>query len=92
MTDDDNKDVWKETTWEGHRRAQLRDALKRTVRERLERLDDLVELSRHFRRMRQEGKFRTPAATKPDKAVTGVGEPKPAYGPGKEDSDDENGH
>ena len=60
MTGDNSNDAWQETTWQGKRRRLLRDALQRTVRERLERLEALAELNRHFRRMRREGRFDTP--------------------------------
>ena len=36
---------WSSVTWEGARRAQLRAALALTVRERLEAMDALGELS-----------------------------------------------
>lgn len=48
---------WSLTTWEGNRRAQLRHALTLTVRERLQVLDGMSELSERFRRMREAGKF-----------------------------------
>lgn len=48
---------WSLTTWEGSRRVQLRHALTLTVRERLQVLDGMSELSEHFRRMREAGKF-----------------------------------
>lgn len=39
---------WEAATWEGSRRAQLRFALALTVRERLEALEALAELSRRL--------------------------------------------
>ncbi|OGA64939.1 MAG: hypothetical protein A3G81_19795 [Betaproteobacteria bacterium RIFCSPLOWO2_12_FULL_65_14] len=41
------------TTWEGARRAQLRHALRLTLRERLQVLDDMNEVAEHFRHMRE---------------------------------------
>lgn len=41
-------DAWDAATWEGARRAQLRRALQRTVRERLEVLEELTETSRRL--------------------------------------------
>lgn len=38
-------DGWEAATWEGARRAQLRRALERTVRERLEALESLADTS-----------------------------------------------
>ena len=59
MTERYVKDGWQEATWEGNRRRQLRDALQRTVRERLQRLEELAEVNLHFRYMRQQGRFRS---------------------------------
>ena len=51
---------WETATWEGSRRAQLRAALALTVRERLQALEELVELSRRLAEMpRTEGKIST---------------------------------
>lgn len=41
-------DSWDAATWEGARRAQLRRALKQTVRERLAALEALAETSRRL--------------------------------------------
>lgn len=41
-------DPWDAATWEGARRARLRRALQRTVRERLEVLESLTETSRRL--------------------------------------------
>jgi len=54
-------DPWEATTWEGSRREQLRRALRLTLRERLEALEELSELARHFEWMRKTGKFSKPA-------------------------------
>jgi hypothetical protein len=50
---------WSLTTWEGSRRAQLRRALTLTLGERLQALDDMTEITEHFRWMRETGKFST---------------------------------
>ena len=42
---------WENATWDGSRRAQLRAALKLSVRERLETLDELAELSERLASM-----------------------------------------
>lgn len=42
---------WQQGTWEGARRAQLRRALARTVRERLEVMVQLTETSRELARI-----------------------------------------
>lgn len=48
-----NDDVidWSLTTFDGVRRAQLRAALKLSVRERLQRLDELCRLAEALRTM-----------------------------------------
>ena len=51
--------VWRLATWEGSRREQLRRALRLTLRERLQLLDDMGDLVRHFAWMRRTGKFRS---------------------------------
>lgn len=47
----DTDTTWETATWEGSRRAQLRAALALTVRERLEALEELAELSRRLAEM-----------------------------------------
>ena len=44
--------LWKETTWEGNRRAQLRRALELTLRERLQAVEDMAEVAKRFQEMR----------------------------------------
>ena len=47
---------WETATWEGSRRAQLRSALALTVRERLQALENLVELAQRLADMpRKQG-------------------------------------
>ena len=57
MTDQPDEFDWETGTWEGNRKAQLRAALRLTVRQRLESLASLAEISRHFARMRGAGGF-----------------------------------
>jgi hypothetical protein len=45
-------ELWAETTWEGNRRAQLRQALTLTLRERLQAVEDMGELAERFAQMR----------------------------------------
>ena len=56
MTDRIPEDAWEQTTWEGNRRAQLRDALSLTLRERLQAVEDMAEVAERFRQMRARGK------------------------------------
>ncbi len=46
------EDTWSQTTWEGNRRAQLRHALSLTLRERLQAVEDMAEVSERLREMR----------------------------------------
>lgn len=57
MSDRPRDKDWDAASWEGSRRAQLRDSLRLTVRERLEALETLAETSRHFEQMRKTGQF-----------------------------------
>jgi len=45
-------ELWAETTWEGNRRAQLRRALELTLRERLQAVEDMMEVAQRFQEMR----------------------------------------
>ena len=51
---------WEETTWEGSRKAQLRQWQTLSLRERLQALADMNELARHFKKIRQQGKLGKP--------------------------------
>jgi hypothetical protein len=56
MIRDDTVEIrWEDTTWEGSRRAMLRRSLRLTVRERLEALEDMCEVSRHIEHLRASG-------------------------------------
>ncbi|HEY6241137.1 MAG TPA: hypothetical protein VIW78_09885 [Burkholderiales bacterium] len=47
--------AWENATWEGSRRAQIRAALALTVRERLQALEELVELAGRLAAMPRSG-------------------------------------
>jgi hypothetical protein len=70
---------WSVTTWEGSRRAQLRHALKLTLRERLEAAEGLAEVLRRFEEMRAGGGFRSASEETPQ-AAQSAREPSPPYG------------
>jgi hypothetical protein len=56
----ERQDIWEVTTWDGSRKEQLRRALQLTLRERLQALDEMGDLARHFEWMRENGRFRSP--------------------------------
>lgn len=59
----DRKDAaidWSLTTWEGNRRAQLRQWRKLSLRERLEALEAMNETAAALAAARQEGRLRAP--------------------------------
>lgn len=49
---------WSLTTWEGVRREQLRRALRLTLRERLQGVEDMADLARYFQALRNDGRFK----------------------------------
>ncbi len=51
---------WSLTTWEGSRRAQLRQALRLTLRERLQAAEGMAEVAERFRELRESGKLIAP--------------------------------
>lgn len=56
MTERDEREIdWTLTTWEGSRREQLRRARDLTLRERLQAIEDMAELSERLQQMRQQG-------------------------------------
>ncbi len=71
MTNQDPEIDWSLTTWNGSRRAQLRQWQKLSLRERLQALEEMGEISRHFARLRAEGKFRDLSKI-PDDDRTGI--------------------
>ncbi len=48
---------WSLTTWEGSRRAQLRRWCALTLRERLQAVEEMADVARHFAQMRAQGRF-----------------------------------
>ncbi len=71
MSDNDRPIDWSKTTFDGSRREQLRQAQRMTVRQRLEALDQLTELSERLRAMPRQ-------AAEPS-ATAGVHEPPAGY-------------
>lgn len=68
MADDGTANIdWSVTTWEGSRRAQLRNWRTLTLRERLEALDRMAELAEAFAKARAEGRLRAPSGD-PDRS------------------------
>ena len=53
MNNDDSNIDWSKTTWEGSRREQLRRWRKLTLRERLQAVEDMTDISQHFEQMRE---------------------------------------
>ena len=51
MSDNECSIDWSKTTFDGSRREQLRQAQRMTVRQRLEALDQLTELSERLQAM-----------------------------------------
>lgn len=59
VTNNPNAEIdWTVTTWEGSRRAQLRNWCELTLRERLQALEEMTDISRHFAEMRAKGRFK----------------------------------
>lgn len=72
MSDNEHPIDWSKTTFDGSRREQLRQAQHMTVRQRLEALDQLTELSERLQTMPRQ-------AAVPGGAVAGVHEPRAVY-------------
>lgn len=49
------EELWRETTWEGNRRAQLRRALSLTLRERLQAVEDMAAVAERLGELRSRG-------------------------------------
>lgn len=71
MSDDRRPIDWSKTTFDGSRREQLRQAQRMTVRQRLEALDELAELSERLQAV--------PRGVAASGDSTGVQEPRPRY-------------
>ena len=62
----DRKDAcvdWSLTTWEGNRRAQLRQWQKLSLRERLQALEAMNETAAALAAARHEGRLRAPQSS-----------------------------
>jgi hypothetical protein len=68
MSESQDEIGWSVTTWEGSRRAQLRHALKLTLRERLEAAEGLADVLRRFGEMRARGELKSASADMPQAA------------------------
>ena len=55
---------WSLTTWEGSRREQLRRWAALPLEQMIQAIEDMEELSEHFRQMRESGQL---SASGPDK-------------------------
>lgn len=49
---------WESCRWEGNRRSQIQYALNMNVAQRMEALEGLADVCRHFQWMRENGKFK----------------------------------
>lgn len=79
MSDAERDIDWTLTTWEGARRAQLRWALKLSLRERLEAAEGLADVTRRFEEMRARGEFVSACDAVNSQAAPGAREPSPPY-------------
>lgn len=80
MSEADREIDWSLTTWEGSRRAQLRHALKLTLRQRLEAAEGLADVARRFEEMRAKGEFSSGSdGAARRQAAPDVHEPSPPY-------------
>lgn len=73
---------WTLTTWEGVRREQLRRAAALTLRERLQSLEDMAEVTERFRQMHETGKFsstRTGSTAAPKSETPAAWQPPAPY-------------
>ena len=62
---------WSLVTWEGSRRPQLRAWCKLSLRERLEALDAMGDVSEVLSKARAEGRLRSPTGSAAGNAVAG---------------------
>ena len=51
--ENNNKQNWENASWEGSRRAMIRQSLKLTVRERLQALENLIETSQKLAKIKK---------------------------------------
>ena len=50
-------DAWKLCTWEGNRRSQIRYGMSLTLRQRMQAVEEMADLARHFEQLHKQGKF-----------------------------------
>lgn len=62
MTDTESKIDWSLTTWEGHRREQLRRSRAMSLRNRFRAIEDMAEVSQRLQEMRKQRKSGPPRA------------------------------
>ena len=78
---------WSLTTWEGSRREQLRRWAALPLERVILAIEEMQELSEHFRQMRETGKFsatRSDPAVPPESEAHAVRQPRTPYGSNKE--------
>ena len=75
MSPTDNDIDWSLTGWEGSRRAQLRQWLALTVRERLQAIEEMVELSARIADSLRSSECNAPEDIPASAADTGTGVP-----------------
>jgi hypothetical protein len=81
MSPTDNDIDWSLTSWEGSRRAQLRRWLALTVRERLQAIEEMVELSARIAGSLRPSERNAPKDIPASAADTGKGVPGQKGGP-----------
>jgi len=81
MSPTDNDIDWSLTSWEGSRRAQLRRWLALTVRERLQAIEEMVELSARIAGSLRPSERNAPTDIPAPAADTGTGVPEQKRGP-----------
>ena len=81
MSPTDNDIDWSLTSWEGSRRAQLRRWLALTVRERLQAIEEMVELSARIAGSLRPSERNAPTDIPASVADTGTGVPGQKGGP-----------
>jgi hypothetical protein len=77
----DNDIDWSLTSWEGSRRAQLRRWLALTVRERLQAIEEMAELSARIAGSLRASERNAPKDIPASAADTGTGIPGQKRGP-----------
>lgn len=81
MSPTDNDIDWSLTSWEGSRRAQLRRWLALTVRERLQAIEEMAELSARIAGSLRPSEHNAPTDIPSSVADSGKGVPGQKWGP-----------